>query len=88
MITFVVPVALSRAQEPSVARPEPLLKPNAVVSLDNNYTYPQFLPDGQSIVFERSKSLNDDRAIDLWIVPLKGGSPRLLVNNGFSPSWR
>jgi hypothetical protein len=32
--------------------------------------------------------LDDDRAIDLWIVPLNGGKPRLLVNNGFSPSWR
>jgi TolB protein len=45
-------------------------------------------PDGQSIVFERAKSLDEDRAIDLWIVPMNGGKPRLLVSNGFSPSWR
>jgi Tol biopolymer transport system component len=45
-------------------------------------------PDGEWIVFERSKSLDDDRAIDLWIAPLDGGNPRLLVRDGFSPSWR
>lgn len=45
-------------------------------------------PNGQSIVFERSKSLDEDRNIDLWIVSLAGGNPKLLVNNGFSPSWR
>jgi TolB protein len=45
-------------------------------------------PDGEWIVFERSKSLDDDRAIDLWIAPMDGGNPRLLVRDGFSPSWR
>lgn len=45
-------------------------------------------PDGQSIVFERAKSLDEDRNTDLWIVSTKGGNPRLLVNNAFSPSWR
>ena len=45
-------------------------------------------PDGEWIVFERSKSLDDDRPIDLWIAPIDGGNPRLLVRDGFSPSWR
>jgi TolB protein len=64
-------------------------KTTQITRLQNEFTGKfSISPDGQSIVFERSKSLNDDRAIDLWIVPLKGGSPRLLVNNGFSPSWR
>lgn len=45
-------------------------------------------PDGQWIVFERSKSLDDDRAIDLWIARSNGANARLLVRNGFSPSWR
>jgi hypothetical protein len=45
-------------------------------------------PDGQSIVFERSKSLEEERETDLWIVSLDGRKPRLLVSNGFSPSWR
>lgn len=45
-------------------------------------------PDGKAIVFERARSLDEDRETDLWIVSLDGGSPRLLVKNGFSPSWR
>lgn len=45
-------------------------------------------PDGQWIVFERSKSLDDNRAIDLWIAKINGSNARLLVRNGFSPSWR
>jgi TolB protein len=44
-------------------------------------------PDGEWIVFERSKSLDDDRPIDLWIASIDGGNPRLLVRDGFSPSW-
>jgi hypothetical protein len=44
-------------------------------------------PDGQWIVFERSKSLDDDRAIDLWIARSNGSNAHLLVRNGFSPSW-
>lgn len=45
-------------------------------------------PDGQWIVFERSKSLDDNRDIDLWIARSNGSNARLLVHNGFSPSWR
>ena len=64
-------------------------KTTQITHLQNEFTGMfNISPDGQSIVFERSKSLDEDRAIDLWIVPLNGGKPRLLVNNGFSPSWR
>lgn len=45
-------------------------------------------PDGKWIVFESSKSLDENRAIDLWIAAIDGGNPRLLVRDGFSPSWR
>jgi len=45
-------------------------------------------PDGQSIVFERAKSLDENRAIDLWIARVDGSNSRLLVRNGFAPSWR
>jgi hypothetical protein len=45
-------------------------------------------PDGQWIVFERSKSLEEDRDTDLWIVRLNGRDERLLVRNAFAPSWR
>ena len=64
-------------------------KTTQITRLENEFTGEfSISPDGRSIVFERSKSLDENRAIDLWIVPLNGGNPRLLVNNGFSPSWR
>ena len=44
--------------------------------------------DGQWIVYERSKSLDDNRDIDLWIARIDGGNARLLVRNGFGPAWR
>ena len=60
-----------------------------ITRLENEFTGMfSISPDGEWIVFERSKSLDDDRAIDLWIVPIDGGNPRLLVRDGFSPSWR
>ena len=64
-------------------------KTTQITRLENEFTGEfSISPDGRSIVFERSKSLDDDRSIDLWIVPLSGGNPRLLVKDGFSPSWR
>lgn len=64
-------------------------KTTQITRLQNEFTGKfSISPNGESIVFERSKSLDEDRAIDLWVVPLNGGKPRLLVNNGFSPSWR
>jgi TolB protein len=63
-------------------------KTTQITRLQNEFTGSfSISPDGQSIVFERAKSLDDDRETDLWIVPTKGGSPRLLVKNAFSPSW-
>ena len=64
-------------------------KTTQITRLQNEFTGKLSIsPDARSVVFERSKSLDENRAIDLWIVPLSGGNPRLLVNNGFSPSWR
>jgi len=64
-------------------------KTTQITNLQNEFTGKfSISPDGQWIVFERSKSLDDDRAIDLWIAPLDGGTPRLLVRDAFSPSWR
>lgn len=45
-------------------------------------------PDGEWIVFERSKSLEEEWETDLWIVRLNGENARLLVRNAFGPSWR
>ena len=60
-----------------------------ITRLQNEFTGKfSISPDGRSIGFERAKSLDEDRTTDLWILPLSGGNPRLLVNNGFSPSWR
>jgi hypothetical protein len=64
-------------------------KVSQVTNLQNEFTGAFTIsPDGQWIVFEKSKSLDDNREIDLWIARINGGSPRLLVRNGFSPSWR
>jgi WD40 repeat protein len=64
-------------------------KTTQITDLQNEFTGNfSISPDGQWIVFERSKSLDDDRAIDLWVAPLDGRNPRLLVRDGFSPSWR
>ena len=60
-----------------------------VTQLENEFTGAfSISPDGQWIVFERSKTLDNDRAIDLWIARIDGKNARLLVRNGFSPSWR
>jgi hypothetical protein len=45
-------------------------------------------PDGEWIVFERAKSLRDDKDVALWLVRSDGGEPRLLVRGGLAPSWR
>ena len=44
-------------------------------------------PDGKSIVFERAKTVDKDQEADLWIARIDGGNMRLLVRNGFEPSW-
>jgi Tol biopolymer transport system component len=60
-----------------------------ITRLQNEFTGTfSISPDGESIVFERSKSLDENRDIDLWIVKISGGNPRLLVRNAFGPSWR
>jgi len=60
-----------------------------VTQLQNEFTGAFTIsPDGEWIVFERSKTLDDDREIDLWIVRKDGKNARLLVRNGFSPSWK
>jgi hypothetical protein len=60
-----------------------------VTRLENEFTGALTIsPDGQWIVFERSKSLDDNRDIDLWIAKINGSNARLLVRNGFSPSWQ
>lgn len=64
-------------------------KVTQVTRLENEFTGSFAIsPDGQWIVFEKSKSLDMNREIDLWIARISGGNTRLLVRNGFSPSWR
>jgi TolB protein len=45
-------------------------------------------PDGEWVVYERAKDLESDRDVDLWLMRSDGSAPRLLVKNGFGPSWR
>lgn len=64
-------------------------KTTQITNLQNEFTGNfSISPDGQWIVFERSKSLEENRVIDLWIAPMEGGNPRLFVRDAFSPSWR
>jgi Tol biopolymer transport system component len=64
-------------------------KVTQITKLENEFTGNfSISPDGQWIVFERSKSLDDNREIDLWITRIDGSNARLLVRNGFAPSWR
>jgi WD40-like Beta Propeller Repeat len=64
-------------------------EPQQITHLQNEFTGGfSISPDGQWVVFERSKSLDEDRQIDLWITRIDGGNPQLLVRDGFSPSWR
>jgi dipeptidyl aminopeptidase/acylaminoacyl peptidase len=64
-------------------------KVTQVTHLQNEFTGAFAIsPDGQWIVFERLKSLDDNRDIDLWIARINGSNSHLLVRNGFSPSWR
>ena len=44
-------------------------------------------PDGKWIVFERAPTVDKDQEADLWIVGVDGSNMRLLVRNGFEPSW-
>jgi len=64
-------------------------KATQITRLENEFTGAfSVSPDGRAIVFERSKSLDDNRDIDLWTVNIDGSNARLLVRNGFGPSWR
>ena len=44
-------------------------------------------PDGLWIIYERSKTHEDDSTADLWMVKIDGSGSRLLVRNGMRPSW-
>jgi WD40-like Beta Propeller Repeat len=44
-------------------------------------------PDGNWLIFERAKTIEKDQESDLWIARIDGSDMRLLVRNGFEPSW-
>jgi hypothetical protein len=44
-------------------------------------------PSGKWIVYERAKTPEEDKDVDLWIMKSDGSSERLLVKNGLCPSW-
>ena len=45
-------------------------------------------PDGEWVVYERAKDLEDDKDVDLWLMRSDGSGARRLVKGGFGPSWR
>jgi hypothetical protein len=44
-------------------------------------------PSGKWIVYERAKTNEENKDVDLWIVGVDGKGEKLLVKNGLSPSW-
>lgn len=64
-------------------------KTTQITNLQNEFTGNfSISPDGRWIVFERSKSLEENREVDLWIMQINSGKARVLVRDAFSPSWR
>jgi len=63
-------------------------KTTQVTSLENEFARSfSVSPDGKWIVFERARTADKDQEADLWIVGTDGRGARLLVRNGFEPSW-
>ena len=44
-------------------------------------------PSGKWVVYERAKTNDEDKDVDLWIMKIDGSGEKLLVKNGSSPSW-
>ncbi|TMI90957.1 MAG: hypothetical protein E6H08_14095 [Bacteroidetes bacterium] len=44
-------------------------------------------PSGKWLVYERAKTNDEDKDVDLWIMKMDGSGEKLLVKNGSSPSW-
>jgi len=44
-------------------------------------------PEGNWIVYERTKEYDEHSAADLWIQEMNGSNSRLLAKNARSPSW-
>jgi len=44
-------------------------------------------PSGKWIVYERAKTNDEDKDVDLWMMKIDGTGERLLVKNGLCPSW-
>jgi len=59
-----------------------------VTNLENEFAKKfSISPDGQWIVYERAKEYDDSSKSDLWIQRINGANAKLLVKNGYSPSW-
>jgi len=44
-------------------------------------------PSGKWVVYERAKTNDEDKDVDLWIMKMDGTEEKMLVKNGGSPSW-
>ena len=44
-------------------------------------------PSGKWVVYERAKTNDEDKDVDLWIMKTDGTGEKLLMKNGSSPSW-
>ena len=80
---FLLPAALAAQNEP-----DGTLK--LVTYLDwETVSNPQISPDGSQIIFTKGwvDKQNDRRASSIFIMDVDGGRPRVLVEDGSSPSW-
>lgn len=44
-------------------------------------------PDGKRLVYERAKTNDDYKDVDLWVISSNGSDDRLLMKNGLGPAW-
>jgi hypothetical protein len=44
-------------------------------------------PSGKWVVYERSKTVDDYKTVELWMISFDGRKEKLLVKNGLCPSW-
>jgi Tol biopolymer transport system component len=59
-----------------------------ITSLSDGFAnYFTVSPDGQWIVFERSKAQFREGSLELWLVRRDGTQPRRLVSDGQLPAW-
>ncbi len=58
-----------------------------IVDTDAHEVYPDPSPDGTSVVYGRTNSLERTASADVWIVAIDGSNPRMLAEDGTYPTF-